>query len=426
MTSRKVISTVIGVVAAATVLSACGGTASSTGNGPAGHGAVSTIQLYNDKGAEDNYFTEIGQLAKKDIGVGVTPVGYTDENTYTSLIDASFRTNDKPDVFTWHTGSQLQEVAEQNAVVPTTSIWQKDIADGDLTKGVEQYYTVGNQQYCVPLYVSYYTMFYNKQVFAKYHLSPPSTWTGLISIAATLKAHGVTPFYETDVLFSFLWFEQLLIGQNPALYNQLANGTASYTSPGVVAVMKEWKSLIADGYMTNPAVTTQPQTLLKSGAVAMAPFGTWFTGDLATAGATTKDYGMFVIPAQNTSLAKTPMIFESGPLCVPAGASDMNADMKFLQWFTTPAPESNWAQYTGDTGADPKAASGNAEVNAVDEMAASSKAELLNRYYEATPSTILNTALSEFGAFMVNPSSYMQDLQAIQATASQYWSSHRS
>jgi len=386
--------------------------------------SVTTIKLYNDKGAWDKYFTAVGNLAKKDIGVGVQPVGYTNEDTYDAIIDASFRTHSKPNVFTWHTGAQLQEIVSQKDVVSTSSIWREGIAKGDLTAGVEKYYTVGGRQYCVPLYVSYYVMYYNKNIFTKYHLSPPSTWSGLLQIAKTLKSHGVTPFYATDVLFSFLWFEQLLVGSNPTLYNNLEQGKASYLSPGVISVMKEWKTLIADGYFTNPAVTTAPQTLLKTGAVAMEPWGTWFTGNMKLVGAPPSSYGMFVIPPENTHLAKLPIIFETGPMCVPTGAPNMSADMSFLKWWTTPAPESYWASVTSDTGADPKAAAPSASIEAIDKYASSPKVQLINRYYEATPAPILNTALSEFGAFMVNPKGYMSDLKTIQAAAAQYWSSH--
>jgi len=385
---------------------------------------ATTIKLYNDKGAWDKYFAAVGNLAKKDIGVAVQPVGYTNEDTYDALIDASFRTHIKPNVFTWHTGAQLQEVVKQGDLASTSSIWKQGIADGDLTTGVEKYYTVDGRQYCVPLYVSYYVMYYNKDIFAKYHLAPPSTWAELLQVAKTLKQHGVTPFYATDVLFSFLWFEQLLVGSNPTLYNNLESGKASYLSPGVVAVMKEWRTLIDDGYFTNPAITTAPQVLLKTGAVAMEPWGTWFTGNMKLVDAPPSSYGMFVIPPENTHLAKVPMIFETGPICVPTGAPDMSADMKFLKWWTTPAPESYWASVTSDTGADPKAAAPSASIAAIDKYASGPKVQVVNRYYEATPAPILNTALSELGAFMVNPNSYMSDLKTIQATAAQYWSSH--
>lgn len=425
--TRRYISIGAGVTAVGLVLAACG--ASSTASAPS-HSTTTapsrstTIKLYNDKGAEDTDFAAIGKQSQTAIGVKEVPVGYTNEDTYTALIDASFRTSQKPNVFTWHTGSSLAQVAQQHDLASTSSIWKQAIADGDLPKGLESYYTVGNQQYCVPLYVSDYVMFYNKQIFAKDHLVPPTTWTQLLADAQTIKSGGVTPFYQTDVLFSFIWFEQLLIGENPNLYLKLESGKASYTSPGVVSVMKQWKSLIDKGYMSNPAVTTAPQSLLKSGNVAMIPFGTWFTGDLNLVGANSSDYGMFVIPPENTALAKIPMNFETGPLCVEAHAPKMAADMKFLKWWTTPAPETEWSKLTSDSGADPKSISTDPQVVAIAKEAASSKVELIQRYYEDTPASILNTALSEFGAFMVKPNSYMRVLQTIQATAKEYWASN--
>ena len=47
-------------------------------------------------------------------------------------------------------------------------------------------------------------------------------------------------------------------------YNELSTGKASYTSPGVVSVMKLWQSFINDGYMSNPGVTTDPAPTSES------------------------------------------------------------------------------------------------------------------------------------------------------------------
>ncbi|MBO0810407.1 MAG: extracellular solute-binding protein, partial [Actinobacteria bacterium] len=38
-------------------------------------------------------------------------------------------------------------------------------------------------------------VFYNKQTFAKYHLSPPTTYTQFLKVLDTLKSKGVTPMY---------------------------------------------------------------------------------------------------------------------------------------------------------------------------------------------------------------------------------------
>ncbi|NUR90024.1 MAG: extracellular solute-binding protein, partial [Nonomuraea sp.] len=314
---------------AALALAACGN------NAEAPKQSKTELSLYNDKGAWSKYFESMGAQSKQEIGLNMKPVGYTDSAQYQAFIKASFRTNVKPDLFTWQTGGMLQEIVKQKQVADTSKVWQDAIAAGDLSKDVMPYYTVDGKQYCVPLNVAYWGMFYNKQVFDKYGLQPPQTWDDLVKIAETLKKNKVTPFYHTSVLFSFVWFEQLMAGTDPDLYDKLSTGQAKYTDPGVVAVMDKWKQLIDAGYFVNPGDKTDPADLLKTGKAAMVSSGSWFNTSMTQRNLKAgTDYGFFAIPNVNASLPKTSMIFESGPLCSLAKAPDPDASMKYLKWWT--------------------------------------------------------------------------------------------
>jgi ABC-type glycerol-3-phosphate transport system substrate-binding protein len=305
-------------------------------------------------------------------------------------------------------------------------LWKQAIASGDLSQGLEPYYTVNGQQYCVPLNISYWGMFYNKHVLDKYGLTPPTTWAQFIKLAQTLKSHGVTPFYETSTLFTFVWFEQLLAGSDPNLYNELSTGKASYTSPGVVSVMRLWQSFIKDGYMSNPGVTTDPAVMLQQGQVAMVPDGSWFNTSMTQLKLKPgTDYGFFIIPNVNPALPKTSVILESGPLCSLSNAPDPAASMKYLAWWLRPGPQRAWSDSRGDLSANPKVTlSGTADLAAVTSAVRAGRYTLLLRYFEAAPAPVLTTALDAFAAFMVHPDTYLSVLQQIQASARSYWAAH--
>jgi ABC-type glycerol-3-phosphate transport system substrate-binding protein len=422
-TSRRLLAAAAS--AAVILVPAIAGCTSASGPGSAPQ--KTQLKLYNDKGAWTPFFQQMGALSKKQISIGMTPVGYTDENTYQAFIDASFRTDVKPDLFTWSTGGRLQQIVALNQVSNTSALWKQAIANGNLSPGLEPYYTVNGQQYCVPLNISYWGMFYNKHIFGKYGLTPPTTWAQFARLAQTLKSHGVTPFYETSTLFTFVWFEQLLAGSDPALYNELSTGKASYTSPGVVSVMKLWQSFINDGYMSNPGVTTSPATMLQQGTVAMIPSGSWFNTSMTQLNLKPgADYGFFIIPNVNPALPKTSVIFESGPLCSLNNAPDPAASMKYLSWWLQPGPQRQWSASRGDLSANPKVTlSGNADLSAVVQGVQAGRYSLAQRYYEAAPAPILATALDAFAAFMVHPNTYMTVLQQIQASAQTYWSTHQ-
>ncbi|MEV1166952.1 ABC transporter substrate-binding protein [Nonomuraea sp. NPDC049784] len=412
-------SRVVTLGVAALVLTACGGNGAQTQK-------KTELTLYNDKGAWTKYFDEMGALSKQSIGLGMKPTGYTDSAQYQAFIKASFRTNVKPDLFTWQTGGMLEEIVKQKQVADTTDIWQQAIQAGDLSKDLQPYYTIGGKQYCVPMNVAYWGMFFNKKIFDKYGLEAPKTWDDLVKVADTLKKNGVKAFYHTSVLFSFVWFEQLMAGTDPDLYDRLSTGKAKYTDPGVVQVMEKWKSLIDAGYFINPGDKTDPGDVLKNGKAAMVSFGTWFNTSMTQRNLKPgEDYDFFVIPNVNPSLPKTSMIFESGPLCSLTKAADPEANQKYLKWWTTSEAQEKWATSRGDVSANPKVSIADKALGTVTKDAGSGQYRLVNRYFEATPPPILTAALDGFSKFVTEPSSYKEVLDTIQKAADEYWSTHQ-
>lgn len=384
--------------------------------GGSAHGG--SLKLYNDKAAWTPFYRQVGATAKQQTGVGITPVGYADEPTYQAFVKSALNTNVKPDLFTWATGPLLTQLVNAGRVGDTSALWKSAVSAGDLPRSLQKYYTVGGKQYCIPENISYWVMFYNKSVFTKYGLTPPTTWKDLLADAATLKRHGQTAFYQTNVLFSFVWFQILLAGTDPGLYTRLTEGKASYTDPAVVGAMQQWRDMIRKGYMSDPGDKTDPAAMLKSGKVAMVPDGTWFNTSMTQAGMKPgKDYGMFVIPSVNPALPKTPVPFESGALCMPKKASDPSATQKFASWFLKPAAQTEWSGSRGDVSANPRVKIPEPSLNSLSQQVTGSQYQLVERYFDAAPPNVLTAALDAFGAFMANPDSYRKQLAAIQKAA---------
>jgi ABC-type glycerol-3-phosphate transport system substrate-binding protein len=387
-----------------------------------GGGTTDHLKLYNDKGAWEPFFEEVGALSEEEIELSMEPVGYTDEPTYEAFIKASFRTNVKPDLFTWTTGHRMNEIVQEGVIAETTELWDEAIANGDLTESLRPYYTIDGKQYCVPLNTAYWVMFYNQSIFDEHGLAPPTSWDEFIANADTLVENGVTPFYHTSVLFSFVWFQQLLVGSDPELYNRLSDGTASYTDPGVVAVMEQWKEMIDKGYFSDPGDQTDPAAQLKSGKVAMGNWGTWFNTSMTQQEMVPgEDYGMFFIPNQNPQNGQTAMLFESGPLCMLDDAPYRDESMQYLQWWVGPSAQELWANSRGDVSGNPKVEIPDPGLNEITQQAGTDEYVLYNRYFEATPAPVLTAALDAFGAFVVNPDEYLSQLETIQQAADDYW-----
>ena len=111
-------------------------------------------------------------------------------------------------------------------------------------------YTIKGKQYCTPISVDDWVMYYDKKTFAKYGLSAPKTWTEMMADAAVLKKNGISPFWSSGGdPWAFVWFQILLAGTDLQLYKDLSTGKASYTDPKVVAVMKVWLDMEKKGQL---------------------------------------------------------------------------------------------------------------------------------------------------------------------------------
>src|SRR5918997_5186729 len=117
--------------------------------------------------------------------------------------------------------------------------------------------------------------------------------------------------------------------------------------------MNQWRQMIQDGYFIDPGVSTDPQTLLSTGEVAMAYFGTFFTGQLTDIDAVSgEDYGIFPMPSMNPE-AGNQMILETGPLCVGAGAEHEEQALEYSAWWMTDDAQAAWSAERGDVSFNP-------------------------------------------------------------------------
>ena len=405
--------------AAALALGACSG---GGGGGGGDDGGDAVLGFYTDKAAWEPQFETMNDASGAE-GLTLDFTGYSDPVAYDAFIKQAFRTNDKPDLFTWHTGDQLGQLIEEGLVAETTDIWDEAIANGDVPEGLAENYTYDGKQYCVPLNVVYWVMYYNKAIFAENGLEVPETWEDLMTISQTLVDAGITPYHQMNIIFEFVWFQAILAGLDPDAYRGLQDGSVSYTDQPVVEAMEIWHDLQSKGYFIDPGVTTDPQTLLQTGEVAMANFGTFFTGQLNSLGLVSdEDYGVFVIPNVNPDLEDQSVIVETGPLCVGAGSENEEAALEYSRWWMGVDAQSAWTEARGDVSFNPGAVVHDSALAAMIEEVTGPGYDIQMRYLEATPTPIYTVASEQFGAFVTNNGDPMAVLEAIQAEADAYWS----
>lgn len=208
-------------------------------------------------------------------------------------------------------------------------------------------------------------VFYNKSIFAKYHLSPPTTYSQFLSVCATLKSHGVTPLYDGlgDVgapYMQFLYWPLMADLWYPATPNHnlaldLEKGTVKWTDPHFTTVMNEEKTIAR--YL-EPNYTGVPWEGMPGqfahGAAAMLLDGSW---DLASVHQANPSLpvGFFPLPGSNVASDNQPFLKGDLAFAVLKNAPNKAAAMKWLAFFATP---SIYDQYVNITGISPAESSG--------------------------------------------------------------------
>lgn len=416
MRSRKIPLTAAVAVAASLVLAACGGGGKDDG------AKTGTLDFYTNKAAWEPDFDELNSQSKSDADISLNTTGYSDADQYDAFIRQSFRTQKSPGLFTWQTGPQLAELVEEDLIAETTDIWDKAVDEGWIGEDLRDAYTFDGKQYCVPMNIAYWVMYYNKNIFEEQKLEEPTTWAELDAIAKKLTDADITPYYQTSTLFTFPWFQQLVAGTDPELYKGLSAGEVKYTDPKIVEIMETWRDQQKDGWFSDPGDTVDPAVGLKQGDYAMINFGSFFNGSLDGAGMVSgEDYGMFVIPAVNPDLDKTPVAVESGPLCVAENSSQKSLGLEYSKWWMSPDAQTAWSKARGDVAFNPKAKVADPMLEELGTTVAGEGYETYDRYYEATPTPILTVALEQFGAFIAKPGDPLPYLEKIQEEADKYW-----
>ena len=199
-------------------------------------------------------------------------------------------------------------------------------------------------------------VFYNKKIFAQYHLSPPTTYTQFLTLLKTLKSHGVTPMWlglgaVGPVYLQFLYYNLIDSVWQPTVSGNLAtgleNGSVKWTSPAFTQAMTEEKALaqyLEPGYQ-GEAWQGMPGAF-ADGKAAMLLDGSW---DLASVQAANKStqVGFFPLPGSNTAADNKSELQNDLTFSVLNGSPHKALAMKWLAFFS----KSNiYKQYVDTTG----------------------------------------------------------------------------
>jgi ABC-type glycerol-3-phosphate transport system substrate-binding protein len=106
--------------------------------------------------------------------------------------------------------------------------------------------------YFLPVFHSWFGVYYNTEVFDRYDLAPPATWEEFLAVCETLSKNNVAPivYAGDDRQMVSVWFDYLNMRLNgPEFHAALTNGEESYADEKVRAVFDTWQFLVESGYI---------------------------------------------------------------------------------------------------------------------------------------------------------------------------------
>jgi raffinose/stachyose/melibiose transport system substrate-binding protein len=126
------------------------------------------------------------------------------------------------------------------------------------------------------------TIWINKDLFAKYSLSPPTNLSQWTSDCQTFKAHGIGCFVQGVGQPAFNEDTLQAISDNiqPGVWVKAIAGQVPWTSPVIVNALTIWKQMFSNGIMEPGALGVQQypdaNNDFMSGKYAMVMMGTWY------------------------------------------------------------------------------------------------------------------------------------------------------
>ena len=244
-----------------------------------------------------------------------------------------------PDVAQVRSYGQLQPTIASKSLLPLDDVVDLSSWDANVVKSAKG--KDDGKLYAVPLAQQTLQMFYNKDIFGKFGLTPPKTWAEFMTVNAKLKAQGVTPMaVGAKDAWTLPMLHQVLAAPRfggSTFEKAVTTGQKTFADPDWVASVNVVNTL--KPYMPESTVGvayTDAQILFTSGKAAMFPGGSFELGFFQKQNPGLK-MGVFEVPAPqgSPSTATTTTGYADGAFGVSAKSDAQDASKELVKWMAT-------------------------------------------------------------------------------------------
>lgn len=244
-----------------------------------------------------------------------------------------------PDIMITDGSADVQYFAQQKQVLPLTK-WENKYHWNTLYPAwAKPLLSFNGTLYAIPNKTDILVMYYNKDIFAKHHWTPPTTWSQLLQVSAEAKKAGLQAFAlgTSDLPNPNEWWITAAINNTlgAAGTKQLLSGQIAWNSPQVASAITKLKELWDDGYLNSKeaaGLTLNDATAeFLNQKSAMLLEGTWRLGALV-ADPPSFNYGVLEIPAFNSAVQPALPLAVGQTMLINKHTQHPDAAAEFLAW----------------------------------------------------------------------------------------------
>jgi raffinose/stachyose/melibiose transport system substrate-binding protein len=213
-------------------------------------------------------------------------VDFFENDPYKQKLQVAMGAKNPPDVFFGWGGGILKSYVNAGDVYDLTpdlnadSTWKNKFFPSVLSNAAfnGKFYGIPNAGMQTELF------FYNKDIFSKYKLSPPSTWTELLNVVDVLKKNSLIPIaLAGGSQWPYLRYAEFLVDRigGADVFNAVFNNQAnSWSNPAFIKANTMIQDLVKMGafgtsYTSTSADSNQDAALVYTGKAGMMLQGNW-------------------------------------------------------------------------------------------------------------------------------------------------------
>jgi len=188
-----------------------------------------------------------------------------DRQTFQRSAAAYLEDTPPPDVIWMAANLEMREAAVAGFLSDISDVWLEGNFSEAFSQPFQDISRIDDAFRFVPVGFSWTGFFYNREIFERYELTPPTNWEEFEQICDTLLTYGETPISlpGQNPFVTALWFDYLNLRLNGSDFHQdLIAGRVSFHDERVGRVWQYWVSLLdRDYFVKSPGEMSDTESM---------------------------------------------------------------------------------------------------------------------------------------------------------------------